>query len=71
MENIIAFPKETQEKVVEHQKWLLKNGMKRAAVVNNSATAKMQLERTAKESEHKNAFHFSSFEEALKFLQGP
>ncbi|PYZ91688.1 hypothetical protein CR194_18855 [Salipaludibacillus keqinensis] len=64
----VLFP-ETQKEIVKHQAWLLEMGMQRAAVVVSGSIAKMQLKRTAKESNHSKEFHFSSQEEALEFLK--
>ncbi|PSL40838.1 SpoIIAA-like protein [Salsuginibacillus halophilus] len=69
MENLMAFSPETQEAIVEHQRWLLEEGMRYAAVVVDKATAKMQLKRTAKESGHSNEFHFDTIDEAIEFLK--
>ncbi|MFZ3590254.1 hypothetical protein ACOI1C_13555 [Bacillus sp. DJP31] len=59
---------ETQKKLEEHQRWLLTKGMNRAAVVFKSAVVKLQLSRTARNSDHKNEFHFDNYDDALNFL---
>jgi len=69
MDNMMAFSKETQQEIVEQQKWVIGKGMKRAAVVVDKATTKMQLRRTSKESNNANEHFFSSYEDALSFLQ--
>ena len=69
MDNMMAFSKETQQEIVEQQKWVIGKGMKRAAVVVDKATTKMQLRRTSKESNNTNEHFFSSYEDALSFLQ--
>jgi len=56
----VLFP-ETQKELVKHQEWLLENGMQRAAVVVSSNIAKMQLKRTAKQSNHGKIQFFQSF----------
>jgi len=63
----VLFP-ETQKELVKHQEWLLENGMQRAAVVVSSNIAKMQLKRTAKQSNHGKELHFESREVALDYL---
>ena len=68
--NVKAFPPESQAKLVEHQKSLLEFGMHRAAVIVSGVVAKLQLNRSAKQSEHNTESHFNSYEEALEFLRG-
>lgn len=68
--NVKAFLPESQAKLVEHQKALLELGMKRAAVVVSSAVSKLQLSRSARQSEHSTESHFNTYEEALAFLKG-
>jgi hypothetical protein len=64
-----VFPPEAQAELVEHQRWLLEEGMQRAAaVVTNGAIAQMQLDRTRRQSGHEKEFKFRSPEEALAFL---
>ena len=69
MSEITVLLQDTQKEIVKHQEWLLQNGMQRAAVIVSSTIAKMQLKRTAKESEHSNEYHFQSETEALEFLR--
>lgn len=69
MENLLAFPKNTQEKIIEQQKWVIKKGMRRAAVVVDKATTRMQLKNTSKESNNTNEHFFANYEEALAFLK--
>lgn len=69
MENLMAFPKDTQQEIVKQQKWIISKGMNRAAVVVDRATTKMQLKRTSQESDNKNESHFSSIDEAIQFLK--
>lgn len=68
MTDITVLLQDTQKELVKHQEWLLEKGMQRAAVVTNSAIAKMQLKRTAKESSHQKEFHFETYDEAAAFL---
>ncbi|WP_280771158.1 STAS/SEC14 domain-containing protein [Salipaludibacillus daqingensis] len=63
----VLFP-ETQKELVLHQEWLIESGMQRAAVVVSSSIAKMQLKRTAKQSNHETELHFNNQSEALDFL---
>lgn len=63
-----AFPQDTKEKMVEHQKRLKVLGMKRASVAVGGAIAKMQLNRISKESEHQTEFQWETYDEALAFL---
>ncbi|MBU5356497.1 hypothetical protein ACN9MH_01640 [Paenibacillus silvae] len=63
-----AFPQDTKEKIVEHQKLLKDLGMKRASVAVGGAIAKMQLHRISKESEHQTEFQWETYDEALAFL---
>ena len=57
-----------EKELVKHQEWLLAKAMGRAAVITNSAIAKMQLKRTAKESSHQKEFHFKTYDDATAFL---
>ncbi|WFR63470.1 hypothetical protein P9222_03685 [Paenibacillus amylolyticus] len=68
MRTMKAFPQNTKEKIVEHQKLLLEWGMKRASVAVGGAIAKMQLNRISKESAHQTEFQWETYEEALAFL---
>lgn len=70
MRSVKAFLPESQAKLVEHQKELLILGMQRAAVIVEGAIAKMQLNRSAMQSEHTSESHWNSYEEALNFLKG-
>ncbi|WP_026691706.1 hypothetical protein [Alteribacter aurantiacus] len=69
MAELKVWTPETQQEIVKHQQWLISAGLGKAAVVVNGAIAKMQLKRTAKESNHSNEHHFTSFDEAMAFLQ--
>ncbi|MDN4605767.1 STAS/SEC14 domain-containing protein [Paenibacillus sp. F6_3S_P_1C] len=68
MRNMKAFPQDTKEKMVEHQKLLAQWGMKRASVAVGGAIAKMQLNRISKESQHQTEFQWETIDEALAFL---
>lgn len=68
MRNMKAFPQDTKEKIVEHQKLLTQWGMKRASVAVGGAIAKMQLNRISKESAHQTEFQWETYDEALSFL---
>ncbi|WP_166243276.1 hypothetical protein [Paenibacillus turpanensis] len=70
MRSVKAFPQDTKEKLVEHQKLLKDWGMSRASVAVGGAIAKMQLNRVAKESDHQTEYQWESYEEALQFLRG-
>jgi len=70
MRNVKAFLPESQAKLVEHQKDLLTFGMQRAAVIIEGAMiTKIQLNRSARQSEHTLESHWNSYEEALAFLK--
>ncbi|WP_169891037.1 STAS/SEC14 domain-containing protein [Litchfieldia alkalitelluris] len=69
MSEITVLLPATQKEIVKHQEWLLQNGMQRAAVVVNSSIAKLQLKRTARESNHAKEFHFDTVKQALGFLK--
>lgn len=69
MRTVKAFMPESQAKLVEHQKALKDFGMRRAAVIVAGAIAKIQLNRTARESLHNTETHWESYEEALTFLK--
>ncbi|NIK11431.1 STAS/SEC14 domain-containing protein [Alkalibacillus almallahensis] len=69
MRGVKVFVQDAQKELVKHQQWLLDIGMNRAAVIVEGSIAKMQLNRTAKESNHNNEFHFESDDDALSFLQ--
>ncbi|KQY87105.1 hypothetical protein ASD24_26895 [Paenibacillus sp. Root52] len=68
MRNMKAFPQDTKEKIVEHQKMLTQLGMKRASVAVGGAIAKMQLNRISKDSNHQTEFQWETYDEALAFL---
>ncbi|PQP83850.1 hypothetical protein C0Q44_04120 [Paenibacillus sp. PCH8] len=68
MRTMKAFPQDTKEKIVDHQKLLLEWGMKRASVAVGGAIAKMQLNRISKESAHQTEFQWETYDEALAFL---
>ncbi|MCR8659417.1 hypothetical protein [Paenibacillus endoradicis] len=70
MRSVKAFLPESQAKLVEHQKELLTLGMQRAAVIVEGAIAKIQLNRSTRQSEHTTESHWSSYEDALNFLRG-
>lgn len=70
MRSVKAFLPESQAKLVEHQKELLTLGMQRAAVIVEGAITKIQLNRSARQSEHTSESHWNSYEEALAFLKG-
>ena len=69
MRGVIAFSPDSQAKLVDHQKDLLAFGMQRAAVIVAGAISKLQLKRSAKQSEHTGESHWNSYEEALAFLK--
>lgn len=69
MRKVKAFIPESQVKLVEHQKELLKFGMQRAAVIVDGVITKMQLNRSARQSQHSTESHWNSYEEALAFLK--
>ncbi|WP_342553824.1 hypothetical protein [Paenibacillus sp. FSL R7-0652] len=68
MVHMKAFPQDTKDKIVEHQKLLKDLGMKRASVAVGGAIAKMQLNRISKESEHQTEYQWETYDEALAFL---
>lgn len=68
MRNMKAFPQDTKDKIVEHQKMLTQMGMKRASVAVGGAIAKMQLNRISKDSNHQTEFQWETYDEALAFL---
>ncbi|WP_145336660.1 hypothetical protein [Paenibacillus xylanexedens] len=68
MRNLKAFPQDTKDTMVAHQKRAKELGMKRASVAVGGAIAKMQLNRISKESEHQTEFQWETYDEALAFL---
>ncbi|MCI3927025.1 hypothetical protein MO973_43325 [Paenibacillus sp. TRM 82003] len=70
MRNLKAFPQDTKQALVEHQRLLKEWGMQRASVAVGGAIAKMQLNRVAKESDHQTEFQWETYEEAKDFLFG-
>ena len=69
MLELLAWPPETQKEIVVHQRWLLQRGMRRAAVVTSSMLTRMQLNRTARESDHRTEKQFDTVGDALFFLE--
>ncbi|MFC5527905.1 hypothetical protein [Cohnella yongneupensis] len=69
MRTVKAFKPELQAKLVEHQKAIKLYGMKRAAVVTAGSIARLQLNRTAKQSEHTTETQWDDYAEALAFLK--
>lgn len=69
MRAVKAFLPESQKKLVEHQRALKEYGMQRAAVVVAGSITKLQLGRTARQSEHITESHWESYDEALNFLK--
>ncbi|MDG5786756.1 hypothetical protein QA612_04575 [Evansella sp. AB-P1] len=68
MTNVKVMKQDTRDELVKHQQMLLTLGMNRAAVVVQGALAKMQLNRTTRESKHEREFHFDTYEQAYKYL---
>lgn len=66
---IITISPDGQKAIVEHQKWLLEKGMKRAAVITPNAVINSALDMIRSRSEHEHEYKFSSREEALQFLK--
>lgn len=66
---LISFPPETQQLIVEQQKWVISKGLRRSAVVTPSAVVNVALDMTRKKSGHTEEFKFGSREEALAFLK--
>lgn len=66
---LISFPPETQRLIVEQQKWVLSQGMRRSAVVTPGAVVNAALDMTRRKSGHTEEYKFSSREEALAFLK--
>lgn len=69
MSKLISVLPEAQRKIVEHQKWLLSNGMKRAAVVSPNAVVSAALDALRKRPNHVHEYKFSTREQALAFLK--
>lgn len=69
MRGVKAFSPESQAKLVEHQKAALTFGLQRAAVIVDGAISKIQLNRSARQSNHTTESHWNSYEEALAFLK--
>src|SRR5690606_484202 len=65
-----SFPPETQRLIVEQQKWVLSQGMRRSAVVTPGAVVNTALDMTRRQSGHTEEYKFSTREEALAFLKG-
>ncbi|WP_020618968.1 hypothetical protein [Paenibacillus daejeonensis] len=69
MREVQAFSPESQVKLVEHQKSILSFGMQRAAVVVTGAISKLQLKRSARQSEHTTESHWNNYDDAVAFLK--
>jgi len=69
MRSVVAWSQETKAAVVEHQKFLIERGLRRASVVVGSAIAKMQLNGVKKVSRNDREYQWLSYEEALAFLK--
>lgn len=66
---LISFPPETQRLIVEQQKWVLKQGLGKSAVVTPNAVVNMALDATRRKSGHDEEYKFPTREEALAFLK--
>ncbi|GEM_PF-2367063 len=69
MRAVKAFAPPSQLALVEHQKELISLGMRRATVVVDSAIAKSQLRRSARQADNEVESHWDNEEEALQFLR--
>jgi len=69
MRSVTAWSQETKEALVTHQQFLLRWGMRRAAVVVASAVARLQLNGVKKLSDNDRETQWGSYEEALTFLK--
>ena len=69
MREVQAFSPDSQVKLVEHQKSILGFGMQRAAVVVTGAISKLQLTRSARQSEHTTESHWNNYDEAVAYLK--
>lgn len=67
---LISFPPETQRLIVEQQKWVISEGLGKAAVVTPNAVINIALDATRKKSGHTEEYKFPTREEALAFLKG-
>lgn len=67
---LISFTPAAQRLIVEQQKWVLSEGLKRSAVVTPNAVVNTALDITRRKSGHSEEYKFSTREEALAFLKG-
>lgn len=65
---LVTFPPETLKLIVEQQKWVLSQGMRRSAVVTPSQVVNVTLDITRRKSGHEEEYKFSTREGALAFL---
>lgn len=66
---LITFPPDTLSLIVEQQKWVLSQGMRRSAVVTPSQVVNVTLDITRRKSGHDQEYKFNTREEALAFLK--
>ncbi|MFD1135837.1 hypothetical protein [Paenibacillus urinalis] len=69
MRESLVFSKESQARLVEHQRQLRDSGMSHAAIITQKALTTMQLKRSAREAGNDTESHFENADEALGFLQ--
>ncbi|MCM3783404.1 hypothetical protein M3231_10500 [Neobacillus mesonae] len=69
MRESLVFSKESQARLVEHQRQLQAAGMSHAAIVTRKALTTIQLKRSAREAENDKETHFESYDEAKQFLE--
>jgi len=66
---LISFPAETQRLIVEQQKWVLSEGMRKSAVVTPNEVVNITLDVTRRKSGHSEEYKFRTREEAMAFLK--
>ena len=69
MRTVVAWSQETKAAVIEHQRFLLGLGLRRAAVVVGNAVTRMQLNNVKRQSSNDRETQWSSYDEARQFLE--
>ncbi|MBO8140927.1 MAG: STAS/SEC14 domain-containing protein [Firmicutes bacterium] len=68
--NLVSFGPEAQRLVVEQQKWVISQGLRRSAVVTPGAVVNITLDMIRSKSGHSEEYKFPTREQALAFLKG-
>lgn len=67
---LVTFSPEAQRLVVEQQKWVISQGLRRSAVVTPGAVVNIALDMIRQKSGHAEEYKFPTREDALAFLKG-